>query len=427
MLNKNKNTKNTKIQNTKKNIISPIIKQTNNNNNKFFLELYSLLSNTYKESNEENEYNISYPTDIPTPKSNYITKIINDDINNNIKHSITYSFVIKNNTIKVNCMSYEYLTQKSCLKYINKIKFLFDVILQINNYSLNCSNTLNIYIYLTKFKKTLPHNTSLFVNDYTSKITKYNINTGYTTKCVKASEIIIYRKEEWFKVLLHELMHHLDLDYSGMEIENIDSNINNLLHIFPEYKTQSHEAYAEIWALLLNTSFYTFLNLSNKYDNYNKFIDNFNNNMHNEIVHSTFQVVKIMNFYNTTYSNFINNENKNIFLCDINIPPIISYFVIKLILLTHYNCFVEFCINNNLETNENENIKGNSIDKYKNQSYYLYAINFKKDNETISKLFNYIKKYYNNETLMNNLNTIDLNNYENDKLQNMRMTIHDIN
>ena len=39
-----------------------------------------------------------------------------------------------------------------------------------------------------------------------------NVNSGYTSFYNDLREIVIYRKEEWFKVLIHELMHYYDYD-----------------------------------------------------------------------------------------------------------------------------------------------------------------------------------------------------------------------
>ena len=36
--------------------------------------------------------------------------------------------------------------------------------------------------------------------------------------CRETSEITIYREEEWIKVLIHELFHNLNLDFSSMDI-----------------------------------------------------------------------------------------------------------------------------------------------------------------------------------------------------------------
>ena len=65
---------------------------------------------------------------------------------------------------------------------------------------------MNIYIFLTDLKKKLPEHTG-------QEIGKINVNTGFTMTCRPKSNIVIYRKEEWFKVLIHETFHNFGLDF----------------------------------------------------------------------------------------------------------------------------------------------------------------------------------------------------------------------
>ena len=55
-----------------------------------------------------------------------------------------------------------------------------------------------------------------------------NCNTAVTYACAIKGECLIYRKEEWFKVLIHETMHALCLDFSGFTYTNLKTNIENI-------------------------------------------------------------------------------------------------------------------------------------------------------------------------------------------------------
>ena len=106
-----------------------------------------------------------------------------------------------------------------------------------------------MYVYLTSLKKLLP-NTSDEV------IGVNNVNTAYTIPCSEPSEIIIYRKEEWFKVLLHESFHNFALDFATMPS---DSCVKRILETFPiESEVNLFEAYTESWAEIMNLAFYCF-------------------------------------------------------------------------------------------------------------------------------------------------------------------------
>ena len=117
---------------------------------------------------------------------------------------------------------------------------------------------IHIYIYLTHAQKTLKH-----YQDFIP-ISEQHANTAFTTSCdpeIKQAqqtktpkEIILFRQEEVFKVLIHELFHTLGLDFSNNQPQTQQTaqilreflNINNLqdLRLF--------ETYTETWACILN-------------------------------------------------------------------------------------------------------------------------------------------------------------------------------
>ena len=79
--------------------------------------------------------------------------------------------------------------------------------------SKKCSKSLTIDIYFTPFKRSLPKNASDIIGPI-------NINGGFTYGgCMSSNKITVYREEEWFKVLIHELFHNLDLDFAEMNID----------------------------------------------------------------------------------------------------------------------------------------------------------------------------------------------------------------
>jgi len=109
-----------------------------------------------------------------------------------------------------------------------------------------CSKNLNVYIYLTNIKRTLPKS-NIHV------LEPVHINGGVSNVCVRnsLSEIVIYRKEEWSKILIHELIHYLNLHIYLFQ--------KDLLYAFKDIKTNSiikpNEAYTEFLSLI----FYYFI------------------------------------------------------------------------------------------------------------------------------------------------------------------------
>jgi hypothetical protein len=168
------------------------------------------------------------------------------------------------------------------------------------------------------------------------------VNTGYTAPHKGHSDIVIYRKEEWYKVFIHEYVHNHYLDfshinYSFMKLSKKMYNINNDI-LFSE-------AMAEIWALTVNILMISYL-----FKKYNMFPeldeiiprnqrklgvgDIFQYLLNIEIYFSIIQTKKILKYLNTSYtklfdkSQTINIHNENTNIC--------SYYFIKTIYIYFY-------------------------------------------------------------------------------------------
>ena len=102
----------------------------------------------------------------------------------------------------------------------------------------NIYKNVNIDIYDTPFKKHLP------CMDCEKKLTSININSGLSYD----NNIIIYRKEELLKVLVHEMIHILDID---VKYEN-DNHKKIILNKLCVNSLLINESYVETWANILN-------------------------------------------------------------------------------------------------------------------------------------------------------------------------------
>lgn len=69
---------------------------------------------------------------------------------------------------------------------------------------------VNIIIFLTNLRKRFP-------SSFNDEITEDNVNSGVTFFDKKHDHILIYRREEIFKVLLHELIHLYRLDFHSYD------------------------------------------------------------------------------------------------------------------------------------------------------------------------------------------------------------------
>ena len=78
---------------------------------------------------------------------------------------------------------------------------------------------VSIHLFMTDFKKEIPKST-------VDVIDVMNVNSGLSDVCQRDSEIIIYRKEEWFKVFIHETFHSLGLDFSNYSTPEFEKGIS---------------------------------------------------------------------------------------------------------------------------------------------------------------------------------------------------------
>jgi hypothetical protein len=121
--------------------------------------------------------------------------------------------------------------------------------------SQHCANDLHLYFLLTDAKKMLPL-------DQNEKIGTVHANTAFTTSCSASNYIFVFRREEWFKVFIHETFHCMGLDFSADENATAFSN-KCVLSLFPAVDPATdvrlYETYCEMWAELIYIAFREFL------------------------------------------------------------------------------------------------------------------------------------------------------------------------
>jgi hypothetical protein len=108
-----------------------------------------------------------------------------------------------------------------------------------------CSNTLTIFLYMIPMLKKLPKKNV--------QIDRQHVNGGFSYPCKDNSNVIyIFRREEWFKVLIHETLHTSKMDFSTVNYKTISTSIREKVFPgVPENKFILSETYVEIWATIL--------------------------------------------------------------------------------------------------------------------------------------------------------------------------------
>jgi len=189
------------------------------------------------------------------------------------------------------------------------------------------STTMNLHLYFTDHKKSLPKMGEL--------ISPIHANTAFTTYGQETTHMSLYRKEEWFKVFIHETFHSLGLDFINQP--SIAQKMRDLFRI--NVDIQVHESYTETMATILHTLFVVY----RPGKPFHAVLLHFQEAGDCERAFSMFQCVKVLDHIGYTYQDWVlqgspkYHEETNV----------ISYYLIKSVLLFHWNEFMEWCIKNN--------------------------------------------------------------------------------
>ena len=210
-----------------------------------------------------------------------------------------------------------------------------------------CSTDLSIYIYFTDFKKTLPPVKK-------TPLDEINVNTGFTFSCKLTTsgenEMYIYRKEEWFKVLIHESFHAFSLDYLGLSSEVIENIDRKVIQFFPLHiNLRYYESYCEMWAELLQIIYMNWEELS---QNEKPIWSKFERMLKIDQKHSVKQAVKILKQQHICYSDLFEKSNKSQLkrMEYREVSPVFSYYLIKSIFYMHIGRYIEWTSINNKGT-----------------------------------------------------------------------------
>jgi hypothetical protein len=234
----NVNLNNYKIELNKVNITIPLNTRYQFLKNKFDLSKYNEKSfSIYWDKNFDDLnkwFNYLYKYNFESDKLNrliyqklILSKFISQDvINDIISRTKFYATIIGNNREIIIFGK----TKEEIKIYIMKTVTL------LNYFNLfHYNNTkINIYSFLSDRKKKFPKD---------SFYTPYHVNTAYS---IAKTEIVMFRKEEYEKVLIHELIHFYKLDIYDRQ--------SQLINKFPKFnfRFNPNEAYTDFFAIILH-------------------------------------------------------------------------------------------------------------------------------------------------------------------------------
>ena len=464
----------------------------NNNNNSHFNSIFKhKLENIRTTSDKSLERRLLSILE----NTNYIPSSIVTYIKEKFTYALTYSFrVNETRSAKVNFIIFEESTyeinnirKKSASYFKNAVLKIYLWLKIASKYAAKeCAPQLECFIYLTPFKRSHPlfskeQETKTGVGtayeDYeeyedlyhhvnaprrSSVLKPIHVNGGVSDLCQPSGHVIVYRKEEWFKVFIHETMHNYGLDFSEMDINAANGLLHKMFTIQKDVKL--YESYCEVWARIMNIVFETYFDINSRakfssrttrknfIDNITKktiteesesneggsgregasseisvvniknaqsrrkFLKQFYNYLQHESLFSLFQNIKILNYMGLDY-NIISNCTDSNYIVAKKLyreeTNAFAYYIIVSILLSNFNNFILWCIDNN--TN---------------------IIQFNKSKNSITNFVKFIYRNYKSSELLNmivdleiRLETMDANtdnqesNHSNEMLRTMRMTI----
>jgi len=263
--------------------------------------------------------------------SKFLPRSIVTDVIKSSKYKYSYSLILDNKHIQIHFIDKSGY-KKKMEKYVYFCCLWFMVISKYTSRA--CPNQLDVYIYLSGNKKILPKDRI--------PMTSEHINSAFTYGgCHLHNEIVVFRKEEWFKVLIHESIHAFGLDFSNIHLKKqIDEDLKS---IFPlNIEMNAFEAYTEVWANIWHSMLYAYLDTKSTFMG---FIRSFKDVYLYECYFSYYQMNKILEYHNMTYYDlFMDSEDsiqkRKTYMESTNI---FSYYILKTILLQHINEFFAFC------------------------------------------------------------------------------------
>ena len=238
-----------------------------------------------------------------------------------------------------------------------------------SNYaSIQCSKTVDVYLYMTGLKKALP----VKGDDILDTI---HANTAFTTWCQENTEIILYRREEVFKVFIHESFHNMGLDFSAFPDAAEKAKVA-VQTVFPvSSRLCVYETYCEMWAEIMNVVIEDVVahprrrGFETAWPAIAKAV-----NMERRF--TMFQVAKVLTHNDMNYKDLMVAGNKYR-----EKTEIFCYYVLKSILMFHCDAFLSWCAKNNpksglqFDASNAEKYVKDLVVGYHTKPEYLMALN----------------------------------------------------
>ena len=204
-------------------------------------------------------------------------------------------------------------------------------------FSPSCSQDLTIFLFLTNKTKKFK---GAGAGTFPQELDRSSVNSAFTYGCIPSNEIYVFRKEEWFKVLIHESFHSLGIDFSNLNNqEDITKRIiETTFHGIECEDLRLYEAYTEFWAEIYNTLISIYEKTGRKeFDAIvQKKVDL---SIKMELIWSLVQCNKVLSHYQISYQDLFTKKMKKYREKE---TQVFSYYILKSILYVYYQAFMKW-------------------------------------------------------------------------------------
>ena len=207
--------------------------------------------------------------------------------------------------------------------------------------SKECSEKLDVYFYMTPFKKERPISRR---GSETEVLSAIHVNTGLTRNCETHGEIIVYRAEEWFKVFIHESMHNFNMDFIDIDLREANERLRKVFCI-PHDDVLLFESYTEAWARNIKIMIDAYFQNDRTH-----FIYNVRDKMTSNAIFHIYQMVKVLDIMNLKYSQITVLTPDNLNVCRKRYAEetnVYAYYIFGGILSAYALPFICWCCDHN--------------------------------------------------------------------------------
>lgn len=324
-------------------------------------------------------------------------KFINENIREEIRDTSVRKYQIQLKILDKPVTINLYVERNKKMKSIYSqfyfaIKMIY-LIVSLNKSLCKSSLTVNLFDYSgIHSKKLLPETKN-------TTLGPYHVNSGYTYSCIENNILVVFRREECFKVLIHELLHSQGFDSFFIQNYKLEDKLQSIFNL--DCKLHVNEAYVEFLTIVLYSGLNSFLLMKERSQTkYIDFEENFKIIFTLERNYNILNSIKILEHMNLDYS-MLYSKDKNIvslkkmlYKEDTNV---FCYYILKNLFLFSNNNILDYLVKHRFVIHDSTEFMS-IIDNV------LACFNKKELLDGFQKGKNSMKKLSKNKYFMNTLN-----------------------